>query len=514
VKPDSVQRSPGSVSNPDDFFATDGVRKDLTGLTLRGAAATIVSQAARFLISIVGAIVLARLLTPRDYGLIGMVGAVIGFIAIFRDLGLDSAVIQRADVTASQVNALFWINTATGVALAVATAAIAPGVAWFYGEPSLTWITIVSALAFVLGGSVVQHEALLRRQMRFARLATVDIGSMLVGFAAGILLAWRGAEYWALVLSQLVTAFARVCGLWACLDWRPRLAPKFAGIRPMLAFGANLTGFSFVNYFARNLDNLLIGRYWGASQLGLYSRGYQLMTLPIDQINGPITTVAVPALSRLADSPERYRKAYLRIIEKLAMVTIPLMVFLIMTSDWLVEVVLGPRWQGVSPIFALLGFAGILQPIASTTGWLFVTQGRTSDMFRWGLIGCTLTVGSILVGLPWGALGVAASYSFTSLAVVIPLLFWFVGRSGPVRTRDIYRTIGPSIAMVPIVMLVLFVVRRSLADTDTLLSLSVALGATGCVALFVLYISPSGRAAIRDVIRSVAALRAARTAPR
>ena len=135
-------------------------------------------------------------------------------------------------------------------------------------------------------------------------------------------------------------------------------------------------------------------------------------------------------------------------------------------------------------------------------------------MFRWGLIGCTLTVGSILVGLPWGAVGVAASYSFTSLVVVIPLVFWFVGRSGPVRARDIYRTIGPSLAMVPIVMFVLFIVRRFLSDADTLLSLCVALGATGCTALFVLYISPSGRAAIRDVVRSVAVLGAARTAPR
>ncbi|PYN89700.1 MAG: lipopolysaccharide biosynthesis protein [Candidatus Rokuibacteriota bacterium] len=509
-----MQRSPRRVSNPDAIFDTDGVTKDLSRLTVRGTAATVVAQAVRFLIGIAGTVILARLLTPRDYGLIGMVAAVLGFIAIFRDLGLDSALIQRADVTGDQISALFWINTATGAALAVATAAIAPIAAWFYGEPSLTYITIVSALGFVLSGSIVQHEALLRRQMRFARLATVDIGSVLIGSAAGILLAWRGAEYWALVLSQLATAFVRVCGLWACLDWRPRLAPQFAGIRPMLAFGAGLTGFTFLNYFARNLDNVLLGRYWGASQLGLYSRGYQLMTLPIDQINGPITTVAVPALSRLADSPERYRHAYLRIIEKIAMVTMPLMAFLIMTSDWVVEVVLGPRWQGVSPIFALLGFVGILQPIASTTGWLFVTQGRTFDMFRWGLIGCTLTVASIIVGLPWGAVGVAASYSLTSLVVVIPLLFWFVGRSGPVRARDIYRTIGLSLAMVPIVMVTLFLVRRSLGDVDSLLGLAVALGATGCVAVIVLYISASGRAAVRDIVSSVATLGTARSTPR
>ena len=477
---------------------SDSLMGDLAGRTLRGSLATIASQALRLLISIVATVVLARLLTPRDYGLIGMVGTVTSFFGIFKELGLDSAIIQRAHVTAEQISTLFWINAGIGLALTLVTVAIAPGVAWFYGEPSLLWITAVSALAFLFSGTSVQHEALLRRQMRFARLAAVDISSLLAASAVGIFLAWHQASYWALVLGQLAAALTRTVGLWLSLEWRPRLRVAFSNIRSMLAFGGNLTGFAFVNYFSRNLDNLLIGRYWGPSQLGLYSRAYQLLLLPIDQISAPITTVAVPALSRLADSPDRYRRAYLRILEKIAIVTMPMMAFLVMTSDWVVEIVLGPQWRAVSSIFALLGIVGIVQPVAGTVGWLFITQGRAGDMFRWSLVGGTLTIVSIVVGLPWGAMGVAGSYSLTSLLVIIPLMWWFVGRKGPVRMPDFYRTIAPSIGAVAAVMVALFVFRRAFDISSRVVGVVAAAGISGCVAFLVLATSNSGRGALRD----------------
>jgi O-antigen/teichoic acid export membrane protein len=492
-------RSVTPVSNPDGFLRTDGVTADLTGYSLRGAVATIVSQALRFLISVSGMVVLARLLTPTDYGLIGMVAAVTGIVAIFKDLGLDAVTVQRAYITEGQISTLFWINAVVGLLLALATIGISPAVAWFYGESSLTAITATSALAFLLGGTVVQHEALLRRQMRFARLASVDVGSMLVGYATGIVLAWSGAGYWALVFSQLSQSLTRTLALWLFVEWRPRLSAGFSGIGSMLSFGGHLTGFAFVNYFARNLDNLLIGRYWGAYQLGLYSRAYQVLTLPIDQINSPITAVAVPALSRLTDSPDRYRRAYLRILEKIAMLTMPLMAFLIMTSDWIVDLLLGPQWSGVSTIFALLGIAGLVQPVASTAGWLFITQGRAEDMFRWGLVGGALTVTAILLGLPWGATGVAASYSLMTVVVLIPLLWWFIGRKGPVRALDFYRTIGPPTATVITIILALLVFRRSNAIQNEVLGVFAAACISGCLTLLVLSAFKSGRAAIRDI---------------
>jgi len=270
----------------------------------------------------------------------------------------------------------------------------------------------------------------------------------------------------------------------------------------MLIFGGNFTGFSIVNYFSRNLDNLLIGLCWGAVALGLYARAYQLLLLPLDQINSPIAAVAVPALSRLADSPDRYRQAYLRLLEKIAIMTMPLMAFMIVTSDWLVLLLLGPKWTGVSRIFALLAIAGFIQPVCNTTGWLFLTQGRPHHMFQWGIIGASIIVVSIVVGLPWGALGVATSYSVGFVCVASPLLFWFVGRSGPVRASNIYITSAPVVLASLFALLAALALRRfsgisnPLAGIVSCLFLTVL---TTCVALIVM--SP-GRRILSDLRNS------------
>src|SRR6185369_8038670 len=187
-------------------------------------------------------------------------------------------------------------------------------------------------------------------------------------------------------------------------------------------------------------------RVWGAQQLGLYTRAYQLMGLPIDQINEPITSVAVPSLSRLTDSTESYRRAYLRMLEKIALLTMPCVVLMIVTADWIVRIVLGSQWVGAIQIFVLLGVSGIFQPVANTTGWLLISQGRTNHLLQWGLISGPIIMASIVIGLPWGAVGVAASFAFTRVLIVDPLLYWFVGRSGPVRTIDFYKTMAPFVA--------------------------------------------------------------------
>lgn len=270
----------------------------------------------------------------------------------------------------------------------------------------------------------------------------------------------------------------------------------------MLVFGGNFTGFSIVNYFARNLDNMLIGWWWGAAMLGLYAKAYQLLLLPLDQINSPITAVAVPALSRLADDPERYRQAYLRILEKIAIMTMPLMAFMIVTSDWLVLILLGPKWTGVSRIFALLAIAGFLQPVGSTTGWLYLTQGRPHHMFQWGLIGGSILIVSIALGLPWGAIGVATSYSLGYVCVAAPLLFWYVGRSGPVGARHIYATIAPIAAASLLALLTALLLRRFSGVGNPMVGIVICLAVTILTTFVVLVLLPAGRRVLLDLKRS------------
>lgn len=486
---------------------------DLGRRTARGGAVTMFSQGSKFFLSMAGTVVLARLLSPEDYGLIGMVAVVTGFISVFKDLGLSAATIQNAEVNHQQISTLFWLNVFVSAAIMLITAAIAPAVAWFYGEPKLTGITIAYAAGFLFGGLAVQHEALLRRRMRFTVLAIAEIVSLMVSITVAITLAWYGLRYWALVSSQLALGLTYGLSVWIACRWRPGLPARNSGVRSMVAFGGNLTGFSLVNYFARNLDNLLIGRFWGPEQLGLYARAYQLLLLPIDQINTPITAVAVPALSRLKDSSERYRQAYLRLLEKVAVFTMPAMAFMIAASDWVVSVLLGPKWAGVSRIFALLGIAGLVQPVANTTGWLFITQGRTRDMFKWGLIGSSLLIVGIIVGSKWGAAGVAAAYSLTFLVLVTPLLFWYVTRKGPVSAMDIYSTIAPIVAASVCALLGCLAFRKWGSVVNPLTGIAISLAICLICTFVVLASLSSGRSILRDLIRSISLLVTPRQPP-
>ncbi len=296
------------------FFCTDHLKTELKQRSVRGGAVTLVAQAIKFVLRMGSTVVLARLLSPEDYGLIGMATVVIGFVQLFKDLGLSAATVQKSEINHQQVSTLFWINLIISFAIALLVIALAPLVARFYDEPLLRGITMALAITFIFGGLTVQHQALLQRQMRFAALAKIEIISMLVGVIVAVASAWYGLGYWALVHMQIATVITNAIAVWLSCSWRPGLPSQDSAIKSMLAFGGNLTGFRLVNYFSRNLDNLLIGRYWGSQQLGLYAKAYQLVLLPIEQINSPVNSVALPTLSSLQSEPEKYSKYYYKAI--------------------------------------------------------------------------------------------------------------------------------------------------------------------------------------------------------
>lgn len=480
-------------------FRTDHLKADLGARSARGGAVTLTAQICKFVLSTLSAIVLARLLTPQDYGLIGMVAIIVGFLGMFQYLGLSTATVKWAELNHEQVSTLFWVNIGLSVVIMLLTICAAPVAAWFFNEPRLLGITIGYAVAILITGAAIQHEAILIRQMRFSIIAAIEISAMGIGLAAAIVAAIYGARYWALVINQLVLATVTVIGSWSACRWRPSLPVRGTNVRSMLSYGGNLTGFNITSYFARNLDNLLLGRVWGAYQLGLYSRAYQLLLMPMAQINSPLFSVAVPALSRLTDTPERYRTSYLRVLEKIAMVTMPGVVFMIATSDWLVLFLLGPQWHDTGRIFMLLGVAAIIQPSTRTVLWLFTTQGRAREMFLWGIISSAIAVISIVTGLPWGAIGVAAAYAATDLVVTTPLLFWFAGRSGPVKTKDFYRTVAPAVCAALCSLAVLLISRSWLATLPVLpVRLVLAFAIAALVSLIVFSALPTGRMAMRS----------------
>lgn len=466
---------------------------------MQGGAAILVGQSGHFLIQIGSMAVLARILMPEDFGMIAMVMAVTGFASLFKDLGLSMATIQKTDVTHEQISVLFWINVVISCLIALIVFGVSPIIATFYDDPRLTSISMALSLSFVFGGLTVQHQAILQRQMRFKVLAIIPVISIAVSVIAAIVAAVLGAGYWSLVIMRLACSLTDAVAVWFACRWRPSLPHRGSNVRGMLRFGANLTGYNILNYFSRNLDNILIGRVWGSVSLGFYAKAYTLMKLPLSRINTPITAVAVPALSRLENEPEHYRGYYLKMISLIAFVTMPLITFLIVMSNDVILLILGSQWIPASSIFMFLGIAGLFQPICSSTGWLFVSQDRSKDMLHWGLLGGIITIVSIVIGLQWGVIGVALSYAIGMNCIQVPLLLWFVGRKGPVSTHDIYKTMALPACVSLCVIIVLLIFGQYFPLTTPAVNLISGIILTSAIMLGFVHVFPSGRILKRDI---------------
>ena len=366
-----------------------------------------------------------------------MVTAVVGVMGIFKEMGLSAAVVQRRDVTHHQVSTLFWINLLACISLGVLVAASAPLLAWFYQEPRVAPITLALAINFAISGLLVQHKALLTRRMRFTAVAAAELFALFCSIVIAIALARRGWGYWSLVAMTLSQTAIFTGAMWVLSDWRPGRPIRGAGVRPMIGFGANLTGFQLLNYFSRNLDNLLIGKFVGETPLGLYVKAYSLLMLPLSQINGPLTAVMVPTLSRLQDQPDRFRRGYLKGVTLSVMFTAPLTAFLFFWSDEVIHLVLGHQWAAAGHLFQILAVAAMLQPLANTTGWLYIPLGRTARLLRWKLMTGWFNPLLMLIGvLHAGVEGVAWAVVISTIVLTIPGI-WYASAGTPLRVADV-----------------------------------------------------------------------------
>jgi PST family polysaccharide transporter len=281
------------------------------------------------------------------------------------------------------------------------------------------------------------------------------------------------------------------------------------GVRTLLAFGGNITGANLINTLTRNIDQVLIGWYWGATPLGLYERAYRTLLVPINNLNAPLFTVAMPTLSRLANRPEQYRAAYLGTVEKLVMITMPLAALLITAPDLVVRLLFGPAWADAAPILRFLGIAALYQPLSYTVSWLFMTQGRAREMLKWSVVGSSLMALSVAAGLPFGAEGVAAAFAIGGLLVRMPLLFWMVGRRGPVRASDLLQAMMPAATATAATIGAVLLLRQSPAveAVAPIGEFALLVAVTVVVALACFALLPRSRGAMRDIARLTSTLR-------
>jgi O-antigen/teichoic acid export membrane protein len=436
--------APSNAASPPqqllDTLNTEHLHADLKGRSIRGGLVTLTSQGIQFLLQTISTVVLARLLTPADFGTVAMVTAITGLASAFADFGLSEATIQRREITHEQVSTLFWINVAIGLGLTLITAALGPVLARFYREPRLIGITLVLSSTFFIGGLRVQPNALLKRQMRFLSLAFRDVASYGLAVPVAIIMAWRGAGYWALVALPLTLNFTQMAISWQMVHWWPGLPRRDAKVGSMVVFGRNVSASYLIYNLNRSVDSVLIGRYWGAAPLGLYSRAYNLLMLPVRQLSRPAGSVAVPAFSRLQEDPERFARYYLRATGLMMWITAPIFGFLFVAAKPVIVLLLGPKWVEAAPVFQILVLSALGQLLLDSTVWLFVSRGQSERLLKLLLIVSPIIVGSFVIGLPFGIKGVALTGSLVLLAI-LPWILKFAFRGTHLTLKRLGRAV-------------------------------------------------------------------------
>lgn len=415
--------------------------KDLKEKTLRGGVARMAAQAAVFVLRIGSLMVLARLLDPKDFGLLGMVTAFTGVLSLFRDFGLSSATVQRTTVTEEQISTLFWINVLVGALLAIFTLASAPALAKFYHEPRLLPITLALAAGFLFNALGVQHSALLQREMRFTALAVINVVALVVSSAVGIGMAEIGYSYWALVAMNVLSPVATTVGLCLASGWLPGMPRRGAGVRPMLRFGGTITLNSLVVYVASNLEKVLIGRFWGVEAIGIYGRGYQLVNIPTDNLNTAVGEVAFSALARLQGDPGRLKSYFLKGYSLVLALTVPVTIACAFFADDIIYVLLGPKWKATAAILRLLAPTILVFAIANPLSWLLSAIGMVERNLKLALLIAPTMIIGYLIAMPYGPKGVAFAYSAVLVLWLYPLTACCV-RGTAISVQDVLITVG------------------------------------------------------------------------
>lgn len=408
----------------------------LAPMAARGAVVTIVGQGLRIVLQLASIVVLARLLSPRDFGLVAGVLALVGIAEVLRDFGLSTAAIQARDLTATQRDALLWANTAIGAALALAVLLGSGGIAAVYDEPLLEPIAQVLGVSFLLNGLAAQYRVDLTRRLRFFRLVQVDVGAQAVGLAVGVSMALGGAGYWALVGQQLAQAAAALVLAVLVCRWLPGPPRRGAGVRSFLRFGGSVMLSQVLSYASKNVDNLLIGSRIGLNELGVYSRAYTLIMTPLGQLRAPSTTVALPVLARLQDDQARYDSYLRRGQAALGYTLVAGLAVAAGAAEPLVALALGDQWGRAVPLVTLLALAGAMETLPYVGYWVYLSRGLTGPLLRFTVLSTALKVGCIVIGSSFGTVGVAAGFLVGS-ALNWPLSLWRVSRVTPVALADL-----------------------------------------------------------------------------
>lgn len=406
---------------------------------------------------VIGAL-LSRILTPKEFGLIGMIRFFSGFIMQFSKFGFGPALVQKAEVDELQFSSIHWMNLFVGIVLTGIMMVISPFIASFYGEHQLQMLSIVLATTFFISSITSLHNTMCTRNMDFAAPVIARLISLLIGGGTALVLVFRGLGVWSLVWQAIIAEAANTGLLWIFSKWRPRFQFQISKVKELLRFGLNLQGSRLLDHFSKNTDKLVVGKYIGATGLGYYDKAFSLMLLSRD-LTKPLGYVLFPAFSRVQDDLKSVSTGYLRCTQYLFSILFPLMFTGVILAEEIIIVLYGEQWYPSVPLMKMLCVAGTFQAIEATTHWIFLSQGRTEIQLKLRLFQAIVRITSLIIGVRWGIKGVAFSYTLAS-ALITPVSLYHVTRLIKLSLPKLMRQFLPGLICTAIMGMVLYIVRN------------------------------------------------------
>ena len=379
-----------------------------------GTVWNVTGQLSRQLISLATIAILARFLSPGDFGLVAMGHTVKALAYVFASVGMGAAIIQRKDLSEDYLSTAYWTTFLAGMIIAAIVAGASPLVAWFFNRSELILIIAVTSVTFALGGISSTHRDLLEKRMQFKQISIIDFIDVCAGSAIAIIMAWKGMGYWSLVVREIAGTFFKIPLYAVASGWRPRLVFRRNCFRDLFGFSSYVLMSNLLNYFNRNGDNIIIGRFLGATLLGYYDLAYSFMLKPLQYVSSTTSRVLFPALSKIQEDKDSVRRMYLRAIKIISLLTFPMMAGLFLVSSEAILVIYGAQWEPVVPVLQVFCLVGAVQSVTTNVGTVFMSQGRSDLMFKTTLIISPFIWLSFIIGVRWGIIGVAIGYAIVT----------------------------------------------------------------------------------------------------
>lgn len=490
---------------------TDNLRSDLKRRSLLSGLISFAAQPIKLGLGIGSTAILARVLTPADFGLVAMVAPLLALADSLSNFGLETATVQREEIDNQQLSLSFWLSLKINALIVGLMIIMAPILAQFYGKQELIGITLILSLGFLAVCLTFVHKSLLKRQMRFGLLTTIEVISLVVAAAIAIFAAYKGWSYWALVLQLVVMQLIQSIGYLIICPWLPEKTIKSeksnVNLQAMFSYGAHLTGFRFLMRIGMQLDRILIGYLSGATALGLYQVAYKWSYFSFQQVYFPLFDVAVSSFSRTLHDVNLYRSYCRKGLMLLFALSMPALAFSFVEAEKLLLLLLGNQWLSAVPLFRVLSVAVFVGSMYRVTKWLYVSAGQTQQQFRWGLIHTPIVIAAVVIGSQWGAFGVATGYTAAICLLTFPSVA-FCLKTSPLNAKDFLAAVFcPAFSSISAAV-ILYLCKQILPSLDnTIITVTISLIIFGIAYISFWLVLPGGRRAIAEVLQNLKQLR-------